>query len=74
MSLKVVFFDMGGTIQNFWTNRELKVKSIPAFRDTFLRAGIGFHLNDEALTDLVSSGIMAYHKWNRESHIELKTV
>lgn len=72
MSLKVVFFDMGGTIQNFWTNRELKVKSIPAFRDTFLRAGINLELSDEALTDLVSSGINSYHKWNRESRIELK--
>ena len=72
MSLKVVFFDMGGTIQNFWTNRELKVKSIPVFRDTFLRAGINFELSDEALTDLVSSGINSYHKWNRESRIELK--
>ncbi|MBA4385238.1 MAG: hypothetical protein C0410_10925 [Anaerolinea sp.] len=72
MSLKEIFFDMGGTIQNFWTNRELKVKSIPAFRDTFLRAGINFELNDEALTDLVSSGITSYHKWNRESRIELK--
>lgn len=72
MSLKAVFFDMGGTIQNFWTNRELKVKSIPAFRDTFLRAGINFQLSDEALTDLVSDGISSYHKWNRKSRIELK--
>jgi len=39
---------MGGTIQNFWTNRELKVKSIPQFRDTFLRANINLDLSDEA--------------------------
>lgn len=63
---------MGGTIQNFWTNRELKVKSIPVFRDTFLRVGINFELDDDSLTDLVSSGITSYHKWNRESRIELK--
>ena len=72
MKLKTVFFDMGGTIQNFWTNRELKVKSIPQFRDTFLRANINLDLSDEALTDLVSNGISSYHKWNRESLIELK--
>ena len=72
MELKTVFFDMGGTIQSFWTNRELKVKSIPQFRDTFLRANINLELSDEALTDLVSSGISSYHKWNRASLIELK--
>ncbi len=72
MKLKAVFFDMGGTIQNFWTNRELKVKSIPLFRDTFLRANINLNLSDEALTDLVSCGISSYHKWNRQSLVELK--
>lgn len=74
MSIKAVFFDMGGTIQNFWTSREIKLKSIPLFRDCFLKAGMDFAMSDEELTELVSSGISSYHKWNRESRIELKPV
>lgn len=72
MSLKAVFFDMGGTIQNFWTNREIKLSSIASFRVCFSKAGMEFKLTDEELVDLISTGMKAYHKWNRESKVELK--
>jgi putative hydrolase of the HAD superfamily len=74
MGLQAVFFDMGGTIQNFWATRELRLKSIPLFRDCFIRGGIDLDLNDEELTDLISTGIGNYHKWNRSSLVELKPI
>lgn len=74
MSLKAVFFDMGGTIQTFWATRELKVRNIPFFRECLNKGGFVFNLNDEELTDVISNGISNYHKWNRSSLVELKPI
>ena len=74
MSLKAVFFDMGGTIQTYWATRDLKVRNIPFFRECLHKGGIDFDLHDEELTDVISTGISNYHKWNRNSLIELKPI
>ena len=71
MTLKAIFFDMGGTIDTYYYTRELRVKNVHFLRECLLKAGIVFALTDEELADTISRGVNTYHKWNRESLIEL---
>ncbi len=71
MTIQVVFFDMGGTIQSFRYTRELRVQNAPLLRDCLEKGGIQLSLSDEDLADVVTRGMDMYHKWNRESMIEL---
>ena len=71
MSLEAIFFDMGGTIDTYFFTRELRINNVHFLRDCLLNAGITFSLNDEELADAISYGVATYHKWNRESMIEL---
>jgi len=71
MSLEAVFFDMGGTIDTYYFTRELRTKNVHFLRECLEKAGITFELNDEELANAVSRGVSSYHKWNRESLIEL---
>ena len=71
MAIQVVFFDMGGTIQSFRYTRELRVQNAPLLRDCLEKGGIQLSLSDEELADVVTRGMDTYHKWNRESMIEL---
>ena len=71
MSLEAVFFDMGGTIDMYHYTRELRVANVHFLRECLAKAGITFELNDESLADAISRGVNLYHKWNRETMIEL---
>lgn len=71
MSLKAVFFDMGGTIDTYYYTRESRINNVHFIRECLAKAGITFDLNDEELADAISHGVATYHKWNRESMIEL---
>lgn len=71
MSLEAVFFDMGGTIDMYHYTRELRVQNVHFLRECLAKAGITFDLDDESLADAISRGVNLYHKWNRESMIEL---
>jgi len=71
MSLKAVFFDMGGTIDTYYYTRESRINNVHFIRECLAKAGITFDLNDEELADTISRGVATYHKWNRESMIEL---
>lgn len=71
MSLEAVFFDMGGTIDTYYFTRESRIKNVHFLRECLLKAGIEFRLTDEGLADAISHGVNTYHKWNRESMIEL---
>ena len=71
MTLKAVFFDMGGTIDTYYYTRELRVKNVHFLRDCLLKADIVFKLTDEELAEAISRGVNTYHKWNRDSLIEL---
>jgi len=71
MNLSTVFFDIGGTIETFRYDRDLRRANTPLLRKCFEKAGISFDLSDEALCDLISDGVAAYQKWNRQSLIEL---
>lgn len=74
MDLSTVFFDIGGTIETFRYDRELRRTNTPFFRQCFEKAGISLDLDDEALCDLISNGVAAYQKWNRQSLIELPAI
>jgi putative hydrolase of the HAD superfamily len=71
MTLKAVFFDMGGTIDTYHYTRELRIKNVHYLRECLQEADIQFNISDEELADAISRGMNAYHKWNRESLIEL---
>ncbi len=71
MSLEAVFFDMGGTIDMYHYTRELRVQNVHFLRECLAKAGVTFELNDESLADAISRGVNLYHKWNRETMIEL---
>lgn len=71
MSLKAVFFDMGGTIDTYYYTRESRINNVHFIRECLAKACITFDLNDEELADAISHGVATYHKWNRESMIEL---
>ena len=74
MKLKAVFFDMGGTIQTFRFDREMRVKNAGILRDCLTRNGIHLELNDEQFADSFSKGISSYQKWSRKSLVELPTL
>ncbi|HPS42496.1 MAG TPA: HAD-IA family hydrolase [Anaerolineaceae bacterium] len=73
MLIKAVLFDVGGTLETFRYTRELRIANTPVMRSCLERAGIRLDLSDEALADLITSGIGAYHHWDLKSMIEIPT-
>jgi putative hydrolase of the HAD superfamily len=71
MTIRAVFFDMGGTIQTFGYTREMRLAATPGLRELLASAGINLHLDDQALYQLVSDGLANYHKWSLLSLEEL---
>lgn len=71
MSIQAVFFDMGGTIETFRYDREMRLKATPALNELLLSNGIDLSLKMEELFELVSDGLKKYHKWAIDSLIEL---
>ncbi len=71
MSLQVVFFDMGGTIETFCFTREFRIKNAPQIRACLAKGGITLPISDEKLADLITAGVKKYHDWNLDSMIEI---
>jgi putative hydrolase of the HAD superfamily len=71
MSIRAVFFDMGGTIETFWYTPELRLQATPALRQKLQEAGIDLHLEDDQLLDVISNGLHRYHQWRMKSLQEL---
>lgn len=72
MTLRAVFFDMGGTIDTFRFTREQRISKMPLIRNCLSRVNIEPSLTDEQLADSITHGAAAYLKWNMASNIELK--
>jgi putative hydrolase of the HAD superfamily len=66
-----VFFDMGGTIETFWHNRELRLQATPDLCWLLERAGIHLNLTTEELYNAVTQGLARYHCWSMRFLIEL---
>lgn len=71
MTIRAVFFDMGGTIETFWHSPELRLDATPDFRQKLQEAGIHLHLDDQKLCDVVTAGLDRYHLWSIETLNEL---
>jgi putative hydrolase of the HAD superfamily len=73
MTIKAVFFDMGGTLQTFTYDRQLRLNATPGLQELLERAGIDLHLENEQLYELVEKGFVRYHAWRMESLDELSS-
>jgi putative hydrolase of the HAD superfamily len=71
MSIRAVFFDMGGTIQTFSYTRELRLEATPGLQERLLSAGIDLHLDNRHLYQLINAGLVKYHQWSLQSLEEL---
>ena len=73
MAIQVVFIDMGGTIETYRYDDELRTQNAHYLRECLLDENISFDLSDHDFAALISRGISAYHQWTLESQIELPT-
>lgn len=71
MTIKAVFFDMGGTIETFRFDQELRLAATPALDDLLISKGINLNLGVNDLCKLITTGLDNYHKWAIDSLIEL---
>jgi putative hydrolase of the HAD superfamily len=71
MTVRAVFFDMGGTIETFWQTPGLRRKAIPDLRTRLLSAGIDLQLDDDHLCEVISTNYKRYHKWSIQTMEEL---
>jgi putative hydrolase of the HAD superfamily len=70
-TIQAVFFDMGGTIETYWYDRELRLKATPGIQARLLAAGIDLDLDNEQLYQVVAAGLDQYKAWKDRSLIEL---
>jgi putative hydrolase of the HAD superfamily len=71
MTVKTVFFDMGGTIDTFWYSPEMRLQATPGLQQLLSAHGIDLHLSDAQLYNLVTGGLAHYHQWRMISLEEL---
>ncbi len=71
MSIKAVFFDMGGTVETYWYTPELRLRATSGLQDCLRAGGIHLELNDEQLLEVVSTGLKRYHHWSVQTMEEL---
>lgn len=72
MSLKIIFFDMGGTIDTFGFTKEFRMENSSLIRDCLAKVGVKLAMTNEELVDLISKGAKNYLRWNFSTTIELK--
>src|SRR5512142_3059411 len=70
-NIQAVFFDMGGTIETYWYDRDLRLKATPPVRERLLSAGIDLGFDDEQLYEVIVAGLERYKAWKDRSLIEL---
>jgi len=61
MTLRAVFFDMGGTLETYGWTPELRIRETAGIRQRLAEAGINLGLTDKQLYELISAGLDAYH-------------
>jgi putative hydrolase of the HAD superfamily len=71
MTIRAVFFDMGGTIETFWHTPEQRLDATPKLRRKLIEAGIEIPLDDQELYKVISSGWERYHKQSIKTMEEL---
>lgn len=71
MTLRAVFFDMGGTIETYAYTRKLRLDATALIQQRLLALGIDLHLSNEELYELISTGLERYKRWSIQSVEEL---
>jgi putative hydrolase of the HAD superfamily len=71
MTIKTIFFDMGGTIETFWYSPEMRLTVTPDLLRLLSSYGLDFHLTEKQLYEMVTSGLLRYHHWRLTSMDEL---
>jgi putative hydrolase of the HAD superfamily len=61
MTIKAVFFDMGGTLQTFTYDRQMRLIATPGLDRLLKDSGIDLHLDTEQLFEIVSMGLVRNH-------------
>ncbi|MBE3118375.1 MAG: HAD family hydrolase, partial [Candidatus Atribacteria bacterium] len=71
MTLRAVFFDMGGTIETYGWTPELRIQQTAGVQQRLEAAGIVLGLTDKQLYEIISAGLDAYHQVSLQSMDEL---
>lgn len=71
MSLKTIFFDMGGTIDTFGYTTEYRIQNIHLIRESLRKVGETSSFSDEEIVDSISNGAKKYLQWNFSTRVEL---
>ncbi len=71
MSIRAVFFDMGGTIETYGWTPELRLQETAGIRQQLGEAGISLDLTDKQLFEIISAGLDAYHQLSLQTMEEL---
>jgi putative hydrolase of the HAD superfamily len=71
MTIRAVFFDMGGTIETYGWTPELRIRETAGIRQRLADAGINLGLTDKQLYEIISAGLDAYHQLSLQTMDEL---
>lgn len=71
MSIRAVFFDMGGTIETFGWTPELRLRETAGIRKKLAESGISLDLTNKQLFEIISTGLDAYHQVSLKTMEEL---
>ncbi len=71
MTMQAVFFDMGGTIETYQYDRELRIRNAHLLRKVLIDNGIDLQLDDSQLAAFISRGFKSYKTWCLASLVEL---
>ena len=74
MSIQAVFFDMGGTIETFAHDPQMRLQVTPELDSLFHSFHIDLHLDTPGLYQLITTGLNAYHKEAVATEDELPAV
>jgi putative hydrolase of the HAD superfamily len=71
MTIRAVFFDMGGTIETYGWTPELRIQETAGIRQRLEEAGIPLGLTDKQLYEIISAGLDEYHRVSLQTMDEL---
>jgi putative hydrolase of the HAD superfamily len=71
MTIRAVFFDMGGTLETYGWTPELRLQQTAGIQQLLARVGINLCLTDPQLYKIISSGLDAYHRTSLQTMEEL---
>lgn len=73
MTIQAVFFDMGGTIETYRYDPELRTRNAPLMRAILEKNNINLQMDDSELAGFITKGFSDYKKWSVVSLVELPT-